>query len=296
MTISDGTDSAGSDPAAPPAANEVFQFLNAFREAASPPAVAQPSPTDAPSPTDLPSSTGPSAETDPWEPPAPPAIPPASARPVPAPDPAPLTVASRPRPADQPPPFTTTVWTPTPVPSAETAPDRRRGRLVERVIMAAVLIVSVLAVALIAVHNNQSATKWRGLDTAQIQISRKAAQQVQTANANIGTLNGEVKSLNSQVSSMQAQLSSVANQKEKAIDQTTVYAQLLSAAGQVAQDLQSCIADTNQLYNDLVTSSASDLQSLENEAEGVDATCGQAETDNSILQSAIQSASSTPVS
>jgi peptidoglycan hydrolase CwlO-like protein len=162
--------------------------------------------------------------------------------------------------------------------------------------MATILLVSVLVIGLIALHNDSAAAKWHRLDAAQLQISGNAKRQVGLANANISTLNSEVKSLDGQVSTMQSQLSSVANQKEKAIDKTTVYAQLLSAAGQVANDLQSCIADTNHLYNDLVRAAPADLQSLQSEAQGVASTCGRAETDNSVVQSAIQSASSSPVS
>lgn len=173
-----------------------------------------------------------------------------------------------------------------------TTRDRRHGR--ERIVTASSFVICIVVVGLIAVHNDNAAGKWRRLDAAQVQISKAAGQQVQTANANVTTLNSQVKSLQGQVSGMQSQLSSVANQKEKAIDQTSVYAQLLSAAGQVANDLQSCIADTNLLYRDLVAATASDLQSLESEAQTVASTCGQAETDNSILQSAIRSASPSP--
>jgi hypothetical protein len=94
---------------------------------------------------------------------------------------------------------------------------------------------------------------------------------------------------------MQGQLSSVANQKEKAIDQTTVFRDLLSAAGQVAQNLQACINATDQLDSDVNTAvaagNAAALPTLEREASAVAQTCAQAQQGNNALQAAIQSAS-----
>lgn len=171
--------------------------------------------------------------------------------------------------------------------------DRRRMR--ERISMAAVLAVTATVLSLVAVHNNDAATKWRRLDQAQIQISTGAGRQVQTANANISQLNAEVKSLQSQVSSMQGQLSSVANQKEKAIDQTTVFKDLLAAAGEVTNNLQECISATDQLDSDVNAAVAAGdltaLGSLQVEASAVHATCARAQQGNDALQSAIQSAS-----
>ena len=184
-----------------------------------------------------------------------------------------------------------TGWSPpAPVPSGT-----GRGRRWERIGMAAVLAVTAGVLSFIAVRNDQTAARWRRLDQAQIQVSTNAGRQVQTANTNINQLNSEVKSLDSQVASMQSQLSSVANQKEKAIDQTTVLQDLVSAAGQVANNLQQCIAATDQLgvdVNTIVASgNASSLGPLQTEATSVAATCAQAQQGNQALQAAIQSAS-----
>jgi hypothetical protein len=172
----------------------------------------------------------------------------------------------------------------------------RRRRWPERLAFLAVLAATAAGLVIIAVHNGRAASKWRQLDRAQVQISSAAAHQIQTANTNIVTLNGEVRSLDTQVSTMQSQLSSVANQKEKAIDQTTVLKDLLAAAGQVANNLQECIAATDQLDTDLNAAVASGqvaaLNSLQSEAATVDNTCQQAQNGNNALQAAIQNASS----
>jgi uncharacterized phage infection (PIP) family protein YhgE len=87
----------------------------------------------------------------------------------------------------------------------------------------------------------------------------------------------------------------VANQKEKAIDQTTVFKALLAAAGQVANHLQDCIASTNQLDADVNSAVAAGdvaaLGPLQAEASAVASTCAQAQAGNNALQAAIQSAS-----
>jgi hypothetical protein len=192
-----------------------------------------------------------------------------------------------------PPPAAAPSWAVAPPAPAKDGAKRRRRW--ERIAMAVVLAATAGGLAFIAVRNDQTAAKWRRLDQAQIQVSTSAGRQVQTANTNISQLNAEVKSLDSQVASTQSQLSSVANQKEKAIDQTTVFRDLLAAAGQVADNLQQCIAATDQLgvdVNTIVASgNAAALGPLQNEATSVAATCAQAQQGNQALQAAIQSAS-----
>jgi len=163
------------------------------------------------------------------------------------------------------------------------------------VVLLALVLITAAVLGGLSVHNDHEAEKWRALDAAQAQISSAAKVQIETADTNISTLNSEVKSLDSQVTAMQGQLSSVANQKEKAIDQTTVLRNLLAAAGQVANHLQECISATDQLDTDLNTAVASgqvsSLQALQNEAASVASACQQAQAGNNALQTAIQNAS-----
>lgn len=264
-----GRDGAPADDPAPAGAGstDVFQFLTAFREAAVVPETA--------TPVVRPLSGGPERD----EPTSEEVVaPPAAAR-VSLPAATwipPATVG----PAD---------------PAGDAGAQVGRRRLWERLAMAGVLVATAAALSLVAVHNNDTAAKWRRLDLAQVRISTQASQQIQTANANITQLNSEVKSLDGQVSSTQSQLASVANQKEKALDQTTVFKDLLAAAGQVADNLQSCLGATNQLDSDVNAAVASGdtaaLGPLESEAAAVAATCARAQQGNQALQAAIQSAS-----
>lgn len=187
--------------------------------------------------------------------------------------------------------FVPLTWTPAPL----GPPPKRRGRRILTWAAGAVAVV-LLAVGgvlgYLAWHNDQTAQKWRKLDLAQEARAEQMVNQVKAANSRIATLNSQVSSLGGQVSSLQGQLSNVADQKEKAVDQETVLQQLLSAAGNVANDLQQCLTATNQLDSDLNAAVGSgDLgrfNALETEAAQVDATCNQAETANQQLQSAIQ--------
>jgi len=251
--------------------SDVFQFLTAFRESSPP---AEPIEPRAAPASDAPVSERPGAAAPVHEAPV--------AQAHASWDPPPATGWARP------------VAGPS-VPATPVASDRGgRRHLWERVVMASVLAVTALVLSLIAVHNNDAAAKWRRLDLAQAQISTNAAHQLATANGNITKLNGEIKSLDGYVSNMQSQLASVANQKEKALDQTTVFKDLLAAAGQVANNLTDCIAATNQLnvdVNSAVTSgNASALPTLETEAGAVAQTCAYAQQGNNALQAAIQSA------
>lgn len=277
-----GRDGAPADDPTPAGAGstDVFQFLTAFREAAVVPETATPAlrPLDRRPERDEPTSEEVVA-------------PPAAARvSLPAatwiPPISPISPISPAGPAGVVGPAD---------PAGDAGAQLGRRRLWERLAMAGVLVATAAALSLVAVHNNDAAAKWRRLDLAQVRISTQASQQIKTANANITQLNGEVKSLDGQVSSTQSQLASVANQKEKALDQTTVFKDLLAAAGQVADNLQSCIGATNQLDSDVNTAVASGdnaaLGPLESEAAAVAATCARAQQGNQALQAAIQSAS-----
>jgi predicted nucleic acid-binding Zn-ribbon protein len=167
--------------------------------------------------------------------------------------------------------------------------------LKERAAFAAAIAVVAAALGLLAVHNDDAASRWRSLDAAQAAQTSKAVHQVQAANSNISTLNAEVKSLDGQISTMQSQLSDAANQKEKAIDQTTVFKQLLAAAGQVADNLETCITASNTLNADIASAVASNnpgaFNGLLQDASYVQQTCQAAQAGNNALQQAIQSAS-----
>ncbi|HLI54849.1 MAG TPA: hypothetical protein VKU88_11020 [Acidimicrobiales bacterium] len=193
-------------------------------------------------------------------------------------------------------------WPPAPVatapdPQPDSEPPRRpRGsRLKERAAFGAAIAVVAAALGLLAVHNDDAASRWRSLDAAQAAQTARAVRQVQAANSNISTLNSEVKSLDGQISTMQSQLSDAANQKEKAIDQTTLFKQLLSAAGQVADNLESCITASNTLNADIANAVAANnpgaFNGLLQEASYVQQTCQAAQAGNNALQQAIQSAS-----
>ncbi|MDE3203523.1 MAG: hypothetical protein KGQ66_04810 [Acidobacteriota bacterium] len=182
-----------------------------------------------------------------------------------------------------------------PVASRVTGPNRRR-RWPARLAVVVALAAVGGGLGTLAWHNDQAATRWRRLYQAQVGVSAAAAGQIRTANDNIAALNAEKRNLNAQVATMASQLATVANQKEKAIDQTTVLKDLLSAAGQVADHLQACIAATDQLDSDLnaavASGSTTALDALQAEAASVDSTCQQAQDGNNALQAAIRNASS----
>ena len=165
-------------------------------------------------------------------------------------------------------------------------------------IAALALLVALLAstggLGYLSVHNHQVARGWQRLDIAQVAATHRVATQLNTANGNITTLNGQVQTLDGTISSLQGQVSSVANQKEKALDTTTVLQQLLGAAGVVAGDLQQCITSTQQFESDLTSATTygdtSMLIALEPVAAQIDQNCGQAEQANQQLQAAIQAA------
>ncbi len=163
------------------------------------------------------------------------------------------------------------------------------------IVVAVVLLVAAGGFGYLSVYNSSAASKWKKLDRAQAVVTKEVTSQLEIANGSITELNGDVAGLNSQVSTMQGQLSSVANQKEKAIDQETVFKELLSAAGGVAEDLQLCITSSDQLETDvnnaLANEDVSALSGLAPEAAQVTQTCGEAEQANEALQSLIQGAS-----
>ena len=182
-----------------------------------------------------------------------------------------------------------------PVAGRFSGPSRRR-RWPARLAVVVALAAVGGGLGALAWHNDQAATRWRQLYQAQVGVSAAAAGQIRTANGNIAALNAEKRNLDAQVATMASQLATVANQKEKAIDQTTVLKDLLSAAGQVADHLQACIAATDQLDSDLnaavASGSTTALVALQAEAASVDSTCQQAQDGNNALQAAIRSASS----
>jgi len=167
-----------------------------------------------------------------------------------------------------------------------------RWRIKERAAFAAVIVVVAATLGSMAQHNNDVAKKWRTLDNEQAVVTAQVTNQLQTANSNIVTLNGQVKTLDGQLGSDQSQLSTVANQKEKAIDQTTVLATLVEAAGQVADDLDSCITSSQQLESEISgagsSPSSAEISGFLSQATQVDQTCGQAQAANQDLQSIIQ--------
>lgn len=187
--------------------------------------------------------------------------------------------------ADRPGPqtFVPLTWTPAPL----APPPRPRGRRWLVVAVVTVLVAAGGGLGYLAWRNDRTAQNWRRLDAAQMTRAEQMIRQVQAANSRIG-------SLNSQITALQGQLSNVATQKAKAVDQETVLQQLLSAAGNVADDLQQCLTATNQLDADLTAAAGSGnvgrLNSLEAEGAQVDATCNQAESANQQLQTAIQNA------
>ncbi|HET9075876.1 MAG TPA: hypothetical protein VFN68_03005 [Acidimicrobiales bacterium] len=186
--------------------------------------------------------------------------------------------------------FAPLTWSPAPF--GPPAPRRLRRWLI--VALVALLVAAAAGTGYLAWSNYRTAQNWRHLDQAQVARADRMVSQVEAANSRLSTLNSQVATLDGQVSSLQNQLSSVANQKEKAVDQATVLQQLLSAAANVADNLQQCLTATNQLDADLnaavASGDASRLNALQSEAAQVNATCNQAESANQQLQTAIQNA------
>lgn len=199
-----------------------------------------------------------------------------------------------------------TMWPPRPAPGAqpgvpysalalpEAAAPAGNGRLKERIALGGLLVVSVVSLGLLSAHNDGVAAKWRALAQAQAAQTTAEDGQVQAANASIAALNAQVKNLQAQVANTQAELSTAANQKEKAIDQTTVVDRLLAAAGQVADALDQCITSTDALNAEIADAAARNAvppSSLVSSAGAVELTCSRAQSGNQALQAAIQSAS-----
>lgn len=178
-----------------------------------------------------------------------------------------------------------------PEPAARPA---RRGRLRERVALGGLVVVAVASLGLLSAHDAGVASKWRSLDQAQAAQTSAENRQVQAADASIAALNAQVKNLGAQVATTQAELSSTANQKEKAIDQTTVMDRLLAAAGQVADAMEQCITSTDALNSEIADAAARNAvppSSLVASSGAVEQVCQQAQSGNQALQAAIQSAS-----
>lgn len=184
-------------------------------------------------------------------------------------------------------------WSPPPL-TPQAGP--RAGRLL---LAAAVLFAAATgALGYLAYHNDQMASGWKHLEEAKAAQVAQLTSQMRIADNRISTLNGQLATVNGQVSSLQQQLSSAADQKAKALDTENVLQQLLSSAGQVADDLQQCIMATNQFYSDLNGAfngngngngnGFTSIGALQAEGQQVDSTCNAAEAANSAFQKTIQ--------
>jgi hypothetical protein len=169
---------------------------------------------------------------------------------------------------------------------------RRRRREKVGVLVVGVVLAAGAAVGWVdASHQSTVAAQWRQKDLAEVAVAHTLSGNLTAANRSISGLNGQVASMSTQITGLQGQLATVATQKEKAVDQNTALTALLSSAGTVSSDLQTCVQDTNSFESELI----GDIDSgnvlgdpyLSGNATNVDSVCTTAETANRQMQADI---------
>lgn len=184
-----------------------------------------------------------------------------------------------------------THFTPTNAVSEQVNPDgpSSRARLSPRVFGVAALVLLLVAVgaSVIAARQNVVAGQWQRDDQQAIAQGRTLTNHLAGDNAAVKSLDSHVSQLESQLSSLQSQLSTVATAKEKAIDQTVVLSELVTAAGSVSNQLSTCVNNMDQLVTEIsndVTSNSYDAF-LEANATAADDQCSTAQQENGQFQS-----------
>jgi uncharacterized phage infection (PIP) family protein YhgE len=162
-------------------------------------------------------------------------------------------------------------------------------------VLAVVCFSGMVAFAVVALKQNNTAGQWRSLDQKAVASNRVLAQglttahqAITTADSSIRSLNSHVSRLNGQIGSLQTQLSAVANAKEKVLDQNALLTRLTSEAGSVSNDLSSCVSDMDSLLNEIDNDLASlsyDDPNLQSNANIASENCASAQQENEQLQS-----------
>lgn len=153
----------------------------------------------------------------------------------------------------------------------------RRNRV--SIILVSILCLLLVGAGVLAFQQNSVANKWMHDD--QQEVHKNAALSSQ-----ISSLHGRVSNLNGQVSNLQSQVSAVSNQKEKAEDQNAVLTSALQDAANVADQLDTCVTDTQVVLSDISDSLNSGFlsPSLQSDADTAGSVCSQAQTDDNALQ------------
>jgi hypothetical protein len=154
-------------------------------------------------------------------------------------------------------------------------------------VAALALLIALVGTAVIAVRQNSVAGQWQRDEQQAVAQDHLLTTHLAADDAIVKSLNGHVSKLDVQISSLQSQLSSVATAKEKAIDQTTVLGQLITAAGVVSGELSSCVDNMDQLVSEISNDVTNNLYdpNLQANATSADDQCSTAQQDNTQLQS-----------
>jgi TolA-binding protein len=138
-------------------------------------------------------------------------------------------------------------------------------------------------VGILAIQQSSTASKWRKADN-------QAIAQLALAHTAIKSLNSQISQLNGHITSLNSQLSAIASAKEKALDQNTLLAQTVSAAGAVSSEVSTCVDDLNLFLSTLGTDlEAGDYTdpTLTEEENTASSTCTKAQSDNQSLQTVL---------
>ena len=167
----------------------------------------------------------------------------------------------------------------------ETSQPRKTGKSRRKrvpIILVSVLCLLLIGAGVLAFQQHSVADKWMHNDQQEVHKNAALSSQV-------SSLHGQVSNLNGQVSNLQSQVSAVSNQKEKALDQNAVLTSALNDAAGVANDLNTCVNDTEVVLTDVSDSLSSGFvsPSLQSDATTSGEVCRQAQTEESALQAVL---------
>jgi hypothetical protein len=163
---------------------------------------------------------------------------------------------------------------------------RTRNRILTGLVVA-ILLAAAVAGGVLFYQQRNTARQWRSRDLAEVATADQLKASLAGDQQTINKLNGQVANLDNQISAL-------ATAKEKAQDQNTALSQLLSTAGTVSNDLETCVQDTDsfesELVDDINNGTVDSDPSLSTNATNADNVCNSAEQANQQMQQAIAAA------
>jgi hypothetical protein len=168
---------------------------------------------------------------------------------------------------------------------------RRPGRLTTALLVVVLAAIAGLGYVTWTARSWQAVAVQRGKDLQDTRASLdQANQKVQSLTSNLATTKQQLATTTSNLAVANARIRQLASDKANAIDHADGLTQLVTMSSRVSAELSRCVSLQSELFGYLANLSAYDYVAVMGFVDRVGTTCQQAQSDSSVLASALNRA------